>query len=348
MNTTLLRRSKIILSFCTGWMIGFVFLAIVRGSGTIEEGSVELELGASIGISVLLGILFGAFAGFAQIWIEERAYRRISLLRLLSLRMLFALASLTLLILAGYAVMTIGFGVSVGFRTFVFEPGSAAIYFYVLCVDLFLVLLRQVNLQIGEGNLWRLVTGRFYTPREEERIFMFLDLKSSTTLAESLGHLKYSMLIQDCYDDLAVVSENDAQIYQYVGDGVVLTWYTKRGLANNNCIRAYFSFCGRLASRSSYYVEKYQTQPRFTAGVHTGAVVVTEVGRHKREIAYHGDVLNTAARIQGKCKDFDCDLLITDILRRSLGPDEYTYESIGKLTLRGKHEPVSIVSVTAL
>ncbi len=347
MKTSFLRRSKIVLGFCTGWMLGFVFLAIVRGSGTIEEGSAELEFGASIAISVLLGLVFGAFAGFAQIWIEERAYRRISLLRLLSLRMLFALVSLTALILAGYAVMTIGFGATVELRTFVFEPGSAAIYFYVLCVDLFLVLLRQVNLQIGEGNLRRLVTGRFYTPREEERIFMFLDLKSSTTLAETLGHIRYSMMIQDCYDDLGVVSENDAQIYQYVGDGVVLTWYTGSGLANNNCVRAYFGFLRRLASRSSYYMEKYGTQPGFTAGVHAGAVVVTEVGRHKREIAYHGDVLNTAARIQGKCKDFNRDLLITASLRRLLGPDEYTYEAIGELDLRGKHEPVSIVSVTA-
>lgn len=346
MNTSFLRRSKIVQGFCVGWMLGLVLLAIVRGSGTIEQGSAKLEFWPSIAISVLLGLIFGAFAGFAQIWIEERAYRRISLLRLLCLRMLFALVSLTVLVLAGYAVVTMGFGISVDLRTFVIEPGSAAIYFYVLSVDLFLVLLRQVNLQMGEGNLWRLVTGRFYTPREEERIFMFLDLESSTTMAETLGHIRYSMMIQDCFDDLGVVAEHDAQIYQYAGDGVVLTWYTGRGLANNNCIRAYFCFLRRLASRHSYYKEKYQTQPRFTAGVHAGPVVVTEVGRHKREIAYHGDVLNTAARIQGKCKDFNRDLLITDSLRRLLGSGEYTYEAIGELALRGKHEPVSIVSVT--
>lgn len=55
----------------------------------------------------------------------------------------------------------------------------------------------------------KLVTGRFCTPTAEERNFMFLDLQASTTLAEQLGHIKYSMLIQDCFNDLGVVVEND-------------------------------------------------------------------------------------------------------------------------------------------
>jgi len=45
----------------------------------------------------------------------------------------------------------------------------------------------QVSDKFGPGNLWRFIRGRYYQPRQEERIFMFLDLKSATTIAEKIG-----------------------------------------------------------------------------------------------------------------------------------------------------------------
>ncbi len=50
------------------------------------------------------------------------------------------------------------------------------------------------------------------------------------------------MLIQDCFNDLGVVMENKAGIYQLVGDEVFLTWKSQNGLRNENCINAFYSF----------------------------------------------------------------------------------------------------------
>ena len=119
---------------------------------------------------------------------------------------------------------------------------------------------------------------------------MFLDLRSSTTIAEKLGHEKYSRLMQDCFNDLGVVIENDAEIYQYVGDEAVLTWSMEGGLKDQNCIRAFFTFKERLERKSEYYQSTYGVQPEFKAGVNGGSVIVTEVGKYKKEIAYYGDV----------------------------------------------------------
>ncbi|WP_219011061.1 hypothetical protein [Aquimarina litoralis] len=47
---------------------------------------------------------------------------------------------------------------------------------------------------------------------------MFLDLNSSTSIAEKIGHMKYSQLIQDCFDQLDMTEDFGAEIYQYVGD----------------------------------------------------------------------------------------------------------------------------------
>ena len=62
-------------------------------------------------------------------------------------------------------------------------------------------------------------TRNAYELLEEKRIFMFLDLRSSTFIAEKLGHKLYSEFIQDCFLDLEVVRRHKAEIYQYVGDG---------------------------------------------------------------------------------------------------------------------------------
>lgn len=322
-----------------------MFLSVVRGSGTIEQGSVEFGLLEAFGMSILLGLIFGGIAGAVQILIEERAYGRMPLHRLLTFRFLFFQVWLFSLVFLSYFVVTLFFGVSVGLIEFFVEPGTNAIYFYVLCADFFLVSLRQINLLLGEGNLWNLLRGRFYAPREEERLFMFLDLESSTAHAEALGHVRYSRLIQDCFDDLGVVADYEAQVYQYLGDGVVLMWTLERGLRDQNCLRAFLRFRRRLDGRNPYYQKHYQRTPRFTAGAHLGKVIVTEVGRHKKEIAYHGDTINTAARIQGQCRFFGAEFLVSRAVAEAQEGGNIQTRNLGDVRLRGKESSLGLVAV---
>jgi adenylate cyclase len=42
------------------------------------------------------------------------------------------------------------------------------------------------------------------------------------------------------------------------------------------------------------------------------------VGEIRKELAYHGDVLNTAARIQGKCNEFKKRLLVSEPMKAVL------------------------------
>ena len=93
----------------------------------------------------------------------------------------------------------------------------------------------NISEKLGQGVLLNYLIGKYHKPKEDMRIFMFLDLTSSSSYAEKLGHIKYSKLIQDCFYDLnEIIHEFDVQIYQYVGDEVVLTWTKDKGLKNNN------------------------------------------------------------------------------------------------------------------
>ncbi len=185
------------------------------------------------------------------------------------------------------------------------------VYTYFISVLIFLV--KIINKKLGEGILWNLILGKYRHPKEDRLLFLFMDLKSSTTYAERLGHRKYSELIQDCFSDLTpAVSACHAKIYQYVGDEAVLSWKYKEGIKNNNCIRVFFLFKSILKNRSQYYMKTYGFVPKFKAGIHGGRIMVAEVGYLKRSIAYHGDAINTASRIQGQCNTFERDLLLSE------------------------------------
>ena len=227
---------------------------------------------------------------------------------------------------------------------------TIALYLYGAFISLLINFLKEVNKKFGPGILVKLFSGKYYNPRIEDRIFMFIDLKSSTTIAEKLGHIKYSRLIQDCFYDVTdVVAKYKAEIYQYVGDEIVLTWELEKGIENDNCFKFFFEFKNKLESLGSYYKEKYGVVPVFKAGMNCGTVTVAEIGELKKEIAYHGDVLNTASRIQDKCNEHNKPLLISNNMYKKMPrTGYYKFDLIGEMLLKGKLNPVGIYSVERL
>lgn len=225
------------------------------------------------------------------------------------------------------------------FRTLVFVSYS----FFVAGMSVFV---DQVDSRFGPGNLQKLLTGKYYQPLEEDRIFMFLDLRSSTTIAEQIGHEKYTGLIQDCFRDLSVVANYQAEIYQYVGDEVVLSWPTKIGLEDDNCIRAYFAFTDKLKQQEDHYLRHYDWFPEFKAGLNMGTVMAAEIGEIKRDIQFFGDTINTAARIEEQCNPLDSNILVSGSLRDGLSESSnYTFDYKGTIELKGKSEEVALYSV---
>ena len=71
-----------------------------------------------------------------------------------------------------------------------------------------------------------------------------------------------------------------------------------------------------------------------------------EIGDSKKEIVFHGDVLNTAARIQAQCNTLGKTFLVTeDILSRTELPEEFISESLGKFILRGKAQETELFNI---
>jgi adenylate cyclase len=108
----------------------------------------------------------------------------------------------------------------------------------------------------------------------------------------------------------------------------------------------FFEYKNLLEKNNKYYLDKYGISPGFKAGMEVGVVTVSEIGDIKREIAYHGDVLNTAARLQELCKTYKSQLLISRNLNDVLGKGNgYVSKPVGKLKLRGKNIELQVFSI---
>ncbi len=298
---------------------------------------------------LLVGVFAGTLFGLLEYVFETKVVRKVSFKKALIIGSLSYLASVVLIIVFGIRafikILDIPWSSQI-YQEYLLSGEMFLFVFYCFLVGFIIDFVREVDKKFGPGNLWKMLKGEFYSPKEDERIFMFLDLKSSTAIAENLGHIEYSQLIQDCFHDLDVVAKYQAEVYQYVGDEVVLTWPKEIGLLNSNCLRAFFDFKDRLVERSDYYNEKYGLVPEFKAGLNVGKIVVAEVGDIKTEIAYHGDTINTAARIQGECNRLRTEVLISESLRLQLDI-EPTLKSVLKdqIQLRGKQQAINVYAV---
>ena len=220
---------------------------------------------------------------------------------------------------------------------------------YVIATVSILVFIGGISQKLGPGVLWNWLVGRYHEPREEHCVFLFLDLRDSTGLAERLGNLRFSSMVRDAFSDITpALLEHGARVSHFIGDEVVLYWPVRKGESPSaefaHCFLAIEELLSRLAPK---YVQRYGVVPSFKAGAHSGSVVVTDVGDIKSEIVFHGDVLNVASRLEGLCAEKGARLLVSGELSAALSDsDGVTVEDLGEVLLKGKEQPVRVFAVS--
>ena len=222
-----------------------------------------------------------------------------------------------------------------------------SIVIYAGAMTLISLFVSEVSDYLGNNVFNNFFTGKYHRPIEEERIFMFLDMRSSTTIAERLGHIEYFHLLNQYYADTTdAILQTSGEVYQYAGDEIIVSWNLKKGVENLNCIRCFFLIKDTFQAVSRRYIQKYGLVPEFKAGFHFGKVTTGEIGTLKKEIFFTGDVMNTTARIQALCNDFGTDILLSQALASKLGPNSsFDWVEKGERGLKGKHQKVRLYSV---
>lgn len=353
------RNISQIIPFGLIWFIsGMIFFIIETAAtgGLDQRPSAAIEIDLKIFIfGTLANTILGLIVGAAEVLYLNRVFAKKSFTKKILYKTLFYTLIMIMIIMIAYPI-----AVSMELNTNILDKRvwkklSLFLTSYIhlsndlqIAVQLGISLFySEISEHIGHGILINFFTGKYHAPKEENRIFMFLDMKSSTTIAEKLGHIKYFELLREYYFDLSeAIIRYSGEIYQYIGDEIVVSWKYNDGVENNNCIRCFFAMREDLGKREDWYTKNFGLLPTFKAGFHCGKVTIGEIGALKKEIIFTGDVLNSTARIQGLCNQYKVDILISDDLKKSIIFDsEFQIKSLGENKLRGKMENIELYTI---
>jgi adenylate cyclase len=207
----------------------------------------------------------------------------------------------------------------------------------------------QVSQIVGPRTLGHIVFGRYHRPHLEDRFFLFVDIRGSTTLAERIGPIAVHRFLATVFGVASdPIGDYGGEIYQYVGDEMVVTWTAAAGRRGARPLACFFAIEAALADAAPEFEREFGVVPQLRAALHAGPVISGEIGDTKREIVFHGDVMNTAARLEQATRDLDRQFLVSaHALSRLSGTERYAREALGSRSLRGREAPVEIYAVTA-
>ena len=173
---------------------------------------------------------------------------------------------------------------------------------------------------------------------------LFADLRSSTELADTLVPTDLVEYLNRYVGAMAEsVFENGGMLDKFLGDGLmaifgVMDEPTAGALPAVQTAR---TIRGRFAT-----LNEGQPEPvRFGIGIHTGEVVLGAVGISRRsDCTAVGDTVNTASRLEGLCKRFEVDCILSEATASRLN-GTVPLRRLGPSVVRGKSQPIILLTL---
>ncbi|HLZ01553.1 MAG TPA: adenylate/guanylate cyclase domain-containing protein [Bradyrhizobium sp.] len=327
-------------------LLGFVFGVLYRHFvDAADEQTLGYYLrscihGAALALSAWAVQLY--FTSRRSAWVRRWPLAVELIIRSVAMAVVIAAVAITLeVILYGY-----GRGLGGEVELYWLIDGLPKIIAVSFVLSIIIGIAYELTRLIGIRLLFDVFLGRYRRPIREERVLLFLDLAGSTTLAERMGELRVQdLLTRFFYDiDQAIVAHG-GEVHAYVGDEVIVTWpvTAKPQRAYVDC---FFAIQDRIAALAGQYSKEFGLVPEFRAGIHAGPVVISECGDSRRQIAYFGDTVNVAARLQAHCKEAGRPLLVSGELFRLLPKgNDLVVDPLGPTRLRGRAAPIEIFAL---
>ncbi len=196
-----------------------------------------------------------------------------------------------------------------------------------------------------------LTPGQVIAGEEREVCVLFADLRGFTSLSERRLPYDVVFLLNRYFDAVGAAIEANAGVTnQFTGDGVMALFGLQSGLADGarDALRAAAAMQQAIESLSADLHEELTEPMRLGIGIHCGSTVVGHMGRGLATyLTAVGDVVNTASRLQDLTKQFQCQLVVSDLLARHAGLDVRGLRH-EEITVRNRERAIGVVIVPEL
>ncbi len=334
--------------------IGMQFLIRIDSNIDVGTSKAILILRDSFSTSTLIITGFVVFQWLTDKYIFERFRSRNSLsvtflFQLISFLLVFSVMAFFIGLYYYSAIKGLNPANAIYYlNTFTFNPTVLFLLITGIMIKFSLVFIFEVQRRLGYGMFWKFVIGHYKKPKEENRIFIFIDLVSSTECSEKLGHVKYSEFLQECFYIMgSTIVNTKGYIYQYVGDEVIISWEANKPRNFLRAIDFLYLYNDEIHRKKNFFLKEFGIVPQFTASLNSGKIMVAEVGFIKSEVAYHGSVLNTAARLQKQCRTYNAKLLATENFIKNIKiiNADYSFTFLDEVQFAGKQKKEQIFKI---
>ncbi len=207
-------------------------------------------------------------------------------------------------------------------------------------------------------------------PKDKEVTIFFSDIRSFTTISETLGDpVEVINLLNEYLTPMVdSIVKHQGTIDKFIGDAIMAYWNAPIDVPNHadEAVRCALDQIGTLdkineiirSRNEKIYLKVVERlnemsldRPGSTAmisigaGIHTGEVTIGEMGSIGRsDYTIIGDNVNLASRLEGLCKYYGVSIIISESTKRALRGD-YMIRELDLVRVKGKREAVSIYQV---
>ena len=184
--------------------------------------------------------------------------------------------------------------------------------------------------------------------RETEVTLLFSDVRSFTTITESLGAQGTVSLLNDYFNIMVeAISEQGGMVDKFIGDAIMAGFGipVSHDDDEDRAVRAGVNMIKRLWEWNEIREKEGKMPVDMGLGLNTDKVVSGNIGSSKRmDYTMIGDGVNLAARLESACKAYSARILISDFTFKKL-KGTYQIRYIDDVIVKGKTEPVGVREV---
>jgi adenylate cyclase len=183
--------------------------------------------------------------------------------------------------------------------------------------------------------------------QEKDVTIMFADVRSFTTMSETLTPTQVTDLLHDYLTPMTkIITRNMGTLDKFIGDAIMAFWNAPVDVPDHQikAVSSALTMLSHLKTLNVAFREKFGLTIKIGVGLHCGCVRVGNMGSADLfDYTLIGDNVNLTSRLEGLTKYYGQVLIISEAMREACG-DAYCYMELDAVRVKGKNEPITILT----